>query len=212
MANKKGWRKGGRRFIRLWMNVKCSQAYYDLSVYARCALFELLERYSGINNGMIGLGCRELAEAIKCAQATAYKALRELDDAGLARPTTMGFWRGKRATEWRLTFFPCNKTGELPVLNWTARSVRVEKRKVRVEKRKAVLSSPGSTQEPKNSIKQKALSSPGSTHIDIPSGPDLITHDTAAQVQSPPTIDVKAEVARAREFMEQRANGTLRKK
>jgi hypothetical protein len=27
MANKKGWRKGGRRFIRLWMNVKCSQAY-----------------------------------------------------------------------------------------------------------------------------------------------------------------------------------------
>jgi hypothetical protein len=45
MANKKGWRKGGRRFIQLYTNVKRSEAFHGLSVYARCALFELLDRY-----------------------------------------------------------------------------------------------------------------------------------------------------------------------
>ena len=212
MANKKGWRKGGRRFIRLWMNVKCSQAYHDLSVYARCALFELLERYTGINNGMIGLGVRDVAALLKCGHSTAGRALRELDDSGLARPLTPGFWRGRRATEWRLTFFPCNKTGELPVLNWTGRSVPLENPKVPLGERKATLSPAGGTQKPKNPIKRKALSPAGEAHIDIPSGTDLITHDTAAQAQPPPPTDVKDDLARAREFMEQRVHASLGKK
>ena len=28
--------------------------------------YQIHERYTGINNGMIGLGCRELAEALNC--------------------------------------------------------------------------------------------------------------------------------------------------
>ena len=71
VMKKRRFKGGGRRFIHLYHNVKRSQAYHDLSVYARSALFELLERYTGINNGMIGLGCRELAAELNCSRGTA---------------------------------------------------------------------------------------------------------------------------------------------
>jgi hypothetical protein len=162
-------RPGKRRFIRLWTNVKRSQPFHSLSVYARSGLIELLDRYTGINNGMIGLGARELAAELKCGKDAAARALRELDDSGLARPTTPGVWRGKRATEWRLTFYPCDKTGEPPILNWAPRtSVRLEGHKVRLEGRKTLLSPSGGTQETKNPMNGKPLSPSGRTHIDIP--------------------------------------------
>lgn len=159
--------KSGRRFLRLWANVKQSEAYHGLSVYARAALFELLDRYVGINNGMIGLGCRELAGSLNCSQGTACKVFRELDDSGLAQPTTLGAWRGKRATEWRLTFYRCDKTGELPVLNWPPRKFTTESGKVHVGKRKAHVSSSGEAHTPKNPISKTLLSSRGEAHIDI---------------------------------------------
>jgi hypothetical protein len=68
-------RKGGRRCIQLWSNMKRSQAFHDCSVYARCALFELLDRYTGLNNGMIALSVRELADDLKCDKDTAARAL-----------------------------------------------------------------------------------------------------------------------------------------
>jgi len=101
--------------------VKRSSAYHGLSVYARCALIELIDRYTGANNGTIGLGVRELAEELRCSKNAASKALHELDDAKLAHPLTVGAWRGKRASEWRLTFIRCDKTGELPVTHWEPR-------------------------------------------------------------------------------------------
>jgi hypothetical protein len=104
-----------------------SEAYHGLSCYARAALIELRLRYNGINNGMIGLGVRELADALHCSLDTARRALTELDDAKLAHPITGGHWKGKRATEWRLTFYRCDKTGELPVLNWKPRQAYGER-------------------------------------------------------------------------------------
>ena len=117
MGNKRR-RKSGRRFIQLWTNVKRSTAYHGLSLAGRCALFELLDRYSGINNGFIAMSVRELAAKLNCHHATAARALRELDDAGLVRPTTVGAWRGRRASEWRLTFYRCDRSHDLPVTNW----------------------------------------------------------------------------------------------
>ena len=65
-------------------------------------------------------------------------ALRELDDSGLAHPVTGGLWRGKRATEWRLTFHRCDKTGELPFKAWPPRQVSTsESTKVHERKHKA---------------------------------------------------------------------------
>jgi hypothetical protein len=156
-----------RRFIQLWTNVKRSTAYHSLSVYARCLMFELLDRYTGCNNGMIVLGVREAADALRCGQATASRAMRELDDSGLAHPMTVGVWRGKRATEWRLTFYVCDKTGELPTLNWPAREFRSGSAKVPLQKHKAPVSSATEAQKPKSSISRNSLSSAGEAHIDI---------------------------------------------
>jgi hypothetical protein len=168
---KRRFKGGGRRHIQFYTNVKRSQAYHDLDVYARAALFEILDRYNGINNGMIGLGCRELSEALKCSRDRAAKALRQLDDSGLVEAMTAGFWRGKKATEWRLTFFPCHKTGELPKLNWEPRSQSARKdTKVRVEGHKASLSPCRRTQEPDSSMNPIPLSPCRRTHIDIYQG------------------------------------------
>ena len=177
---------GGRRFIQLYHNVKHSEAYHGLSVYARCALIELMDRYTGINNGMIGLGCRELAEELGCVRDTAAKALIELDDSGLALPLTHGVWRGKKATEWRLTFFRCDKTGELPKLNWEPRSQSARKdAKVRVVGHKASLSPFDRTQEPKNPMNEFALSPSGRTHIDIYQGDTVSVTGTEGATLTP---------------------------
>ena len=180
--HKRRRRSSGPPFVQLYRFIKRSQAWHDLSLPARCALIELLGRYNGINNGMIGLGCRELSQALKCSRDTANRALTELDNAGLARPLTAGVWRGRRATEWRLTFYRCDKTGDLPNKSWPARSQSDEKdAKVRPEGRKPVLSPTTRTRTPKNPINGKALSPTTGTHIDIyQGGTNLSTHTSQA--------------------------------
>jgi hypothetical protein len=154
----------------LYHNVKRSEAYHSLSVYARAALLELLERYTGVNNGMIGLGCRELAVALKCSQGKACRVFRELDDSGLARPLTGGIWKGKRATEWQLRFYRCDKTGELPVVNWPPQVFTSESTKVHERKHKAPLRSRAKAHIRKNPISDPAKCSRGEAHIDIYQG------------------------------------------
>jgi hypothetical protein len=112
---------GGPTFIQLFHHVKRSTAYHGLSPVARALLIEIIDRYNGNNNGMIVLGVREAAYELGSHQTTAGRAGRELDDAGLARPTQIGAWRGKHATEWRLMWRRCDKTGELPRSNWQER-------------------------------------------------------------------------------------------
>jgi hypothetical protein len=135
-ARKRNKTQGSKApFIRLPRSVKKSKAYQGLGLPARCALIELIDRFAGANNGMIGLGVRELSEALHCSHATAGRALQELDDARLIECMTVGAWRGKRASEWRLTFLTCNKTGELPTTNWEPASVSPRKHKVSPGKR-----------------------------------------------------------------------------
>jgi hypothetical protein len=135
-------RAGGPPFVQLYRFIKRSQAYHDLSLPARCALIELLDRYTGINNGMIGLGARELASELKSSKDTAARALRELDDSGLVRCMKAGVWRGKRATEWRLSFYRCDVSGDLPNKSWPHAHSQSDQRdtKVRPEGHKRALS------------------------------------------------------------------------
>jgi hypothetical protein len=107
-------------FVQIKRSLKRSKAYHGLSVYARAALIELLDRFNGSNNGRIGLGVRELAYELNCGKTAATDALSELDDAKLAHPAKVGAWRGKQASEWRLTFLPC-PDGDLPTTNWEQR-------------------------------------------------------------------------------------------
>ena len=166
-------RISGRRFIQLWTNVKRSAAYHSCNVYARAALVELLDRYTGCNNGMISMSVREIAELLDCAASTAAKALTDLDDAGLARPVNLGRWRGKIATTWRLTFYRCDATGELPITDWKPRRLRSSGSTQGPSER--VLRSPGSTQKPKSSMNRSTMRSSGSTHIDIHHAVDALT-------------------------------------
>jgi hypothetical protein len=160
--------KSGPAFIRLFRFVKRSLAYHDLSLPARCALIEIMDRYTGINNGMIGLSVRTLADELKCSQATATRALRELDDAGLVRPTKVGAWRGKRATEWRLSFYRCDLSGDLPNKSWPARlEVHQGSAKGPPEKREPALRFTTKAQTPKSSINGNPLRFTREAHIDI---------------------------------------------
>lgn len=114
----KGKRRGkSSPFILLPAYIKQSAAYHGLTLTARALLIELIYRFRGANNGTIGLGQREAAYELGCGRPTVSRAMRELDDAGLAMPMKPGNWRGT-AGEWRLTWIVCHKTGELPERNW----------------------------------------------------------------------------------------------
>ena len=164
----------GRQFLQLYANVKRSRAYHGLSCYARAILFELIDRHTGINNGMIGLGVREAAYELDCSQSTVSKAMRELDDSGLARPLTPGVWRGKRATEWRLMWLRCEKTGDLPVSNWEQRDPHSEfahsTHKFAWWSTRRSLSSSGGAQTPNSSMNDSAEFAWWCTYRYLPGG------------------------------------------
>ena len=123
-AKQRKMRGGGKSsppFIKLPQHVKLSVEHDLLSIYARALLIELIDRHTGANNGMICFGVREATYELRCGKATVSRAMRELDDAGLARPTAIGAWRGRQATEWRLMWIRCDKTGDLPRTQWTPR-------------------------------------------------------------------------------------------
>jgi hypothetical protein len=170
-----GNKRGKRKFLRLFTNVKRSVNYHGLSNYARCLLFELIDRYTGINNGFIGLGAREAAYELGCSHGTIINAMREIDDAGLARPTKLGSRLGKKATEWRLTFLRCDKTGELPINEWKQRpphhEVSQENTKGQPGKHRLPVRSARETQEPNSSMNGPEVRSARVTHIDIYQGP-----------------------------------------
>jgi hypothetical protein len=179
-------KKPSRRFIQIYSNVKRSQAYHGLSWVARCALIELLDRFTGCNNGLIVLSVRDLAEDLNASPATAARALQELDDSGLVHPMDIGTLKGRRATTWRFTFYRCDKTGELPVTQWPERTkpgkYSLESRSTvsPVRRKPPVAShqrdSKGShcltseTQNGNSSINDPAHCLMGETHIDIYQG------------------------------------------
>ena len=123
---------------------------------------------------MIGLGVREAKYELGCSQGRISAAMRELDDAGLARPTKIGAWRGRRATEWRLMFLRCDKTQEPAVTVWEQRKPHSEftlgYAEVHAGVHREPLSSRGGTQKPNSSMNDQGLSSRGDTHVDIYQG------------------------------------------
>ena len=168
---KRRHKRSGRHFIQLFTNVKRSTAYHGLTTNARSALIELIDRHNGCNNGAIVLGVRELAYELGCSISTAHAALRELDDAKLAYPMKVGSWRGKRASQYRLTFLRCDVTGELPCSNWDQRQPHSEfaqaNAQVRPAEHRDPLRSASRTHRRNSSMNGSGLSSPHRTHVDL---------------------------------------------
>lgn len=109
-------RKGKAKFIMIEAYVKRSAAWKALTPIERCAYIEVKWRYDGVNNGRIGLGCRELADDINMSRNTADRALNRLEEIGFiatSKPSAFNI-KNRAVTEWRLTEFKCDVTGELP--------------------------------------------------------------------------------------------------
>ena len=78
-------------------------------------LLEIARGHDGRNNGRLGLSVRRASQRCNVARGTAQRALVELQDRGFVDCMTKGAFSRKapHATEWRLTWWSCDVTGEL---------------------------------------------------------------------------------------------------
>lgn len=75
-------------------------------------LIELIDKYNGHNNGMIGFGNREAGAALNKERDTGWRALSMLMDRGFIVVTSDSTFNQKKlAREWRLTHLPDDRTG-----------------------------------------------------------------------------------------------------
>ena len=101
------------RYVRLTHRMMQTQAWQGLDRNARAVYVELAMLYRGNNNGSIGFSARQAARSIRVSKATAARAMIVLQDRGFIVATTKGRFDLKRhATEWRLTEFRCDLTGQ----------------------------------------------------------------------------------------------------
>lgn len=114
--NKTGRSRSSSRFVMLEHYLLDSPAWRSLSLCARCCFIEIARRYTPGRNGRIAQSARMIAEALPVSRATATRALKELADKGfveVVRPGGFNMKSGaRRATEWRLTLYRCDVTGE----------------------------------------------------------------------------------------------------
>jgi hypothetical protein len=109
--------------VRLYSYMLNSPAYLSLGCPARAVLVEIARVYDGMNNGRLGMSVRMLAERCRIARGTAQVALKELQDRGFIECVQVGAFslKVRHASEWRLTWWPCNVTRappERPFLKW----------------------------------------------------------------------------------------------
>src|SRR5436190_17953286 len=102
--------------VRFYDWLLTSPAYLSLSCPARAVLIEITRLYKGGNNGQLGLSVRRASERCHIARGTAQRAFIELQERGFIDCMIKGAFSRKalHATEWRLTWWTCDVTGELP--------------------------------------------------------------------------------------------------
>jgi hypothetical protein len=93
-----------------------SKAWLRTSATARAAYLEVHRLYNGFNNGRLALSVRDLGQRLNCSKDTASRVLRELDDNGFIRPMKIGRFdpSNRMASEYRLTEYRCDVTGQKP--------------------------------------------------------------------------------------------------
>ncbi len=100
-----------------------SPAWRSLSPVARSVFIELAAIYNGSNNGRLALSARDAAERVRCSKNTAARAFAELAQKGFIDLCSHGHFDRKtpHAAEYRLTLYPCDRTGERAskrFMNW----------------------------------------------------------------------------------------------
>jgi hypothetical protein len=105
------------RFAGIPLEVGTSEAWRRASPVARALLVEVAFLYFGSNNGRLGLSARQGAERLGCSKDTAARCFRELQDRGILEASRIGKFEAKStplASEWRLTWKKCDRSGKLP--------------------------------------------------------------------------------------------------
>jgi hypothetical protein len=111
--NKTGRSKGDARHVRLYEHMEKTAAWRGLSGTAAKAWISIGLMHNGLNNGKIGISCRELAKRIGASHKTAARSLLELENAGFLRCVKASSFSQKRlAAEYRLTHLRCDATGQ----------------------------------------------------------------------------------------------------
>jgi hypothetical protein len=102
--------------VRLYRWILDSPAYLSLSCQARAVLLEIARGHDGTNNGRLGLSIRRASERCNIARGTAARALVELQERGFIDCMAKGAFslKAPHASEWRLTWWNCDVTGDLP--------------------------------------------------------------------------------------------------
>jgi hypothetical protein len=111
-------RRGVPRFLQLHHRLLKSHAWHALTPLERSGYIELAQLYDGTNNGRLAMSARRLAGLIPCDKNAASRALKNLEDAGFIEAIKLGRYTCKaeerKASEYRLTDFRCDVTGEPP--------------------------------------------------------------------------------------------------
>ena len=97
--------------VRLYHVMLDSPAYLSLSCPARAVLVEIWKAFNGTNNGRIGLSVRRASDRCNIARGTAARAFTEFRNAASSNASAFSR-KALHATEWRLTWWGCDVTGE----------------------------------------------------------------------------------------------------
>lgn len=104
------------RFVKLPHAVMNSPGYAATRPPARAVLLEIAKRYTGFNNGSIGLSIRDAHKACRISTGTVGRAIQELEDCGLIECVEKGSFSRRRrlASEYRLLWQRCDLTSTQP--------------------------------------------------------------------------------------------------
>jgi hypothetical protein len=104
------------RFVSLYEDMTKSAAWESLDGNAKALYVDIAARYNGKNNGKISFSAREAALVLHVVKDTAARAFNNLIDRGLIEVAKRSGFNVKggqgRATEYRLTEYACDVTGQ----------------------------------------------------------------------------------------------------
>lgn len=107
--------KKSPKHVRLYLSMKESDAWKNLSITARMALIEVNFLYDGLNNGRLAISARKLGEEIGVSKSSAARSIGDLVKWGFLEQVKASSFSMKRiAAEYRLTHLKCDVTGAPP--------------------------------------------------------------------------------------------------
>jgi hypothetical protein len=108
--------KGEGRHVRLYHWLLGTPAWKSLGAVERSIYIEMAAAYNGSNNGKIVYSVRQAAETLRIGKSKAAEAIGGLVERGFIVAVVKGGFnrKARHATEWRLTEFSSDLTGELP--------------------------------------------------------------------------------------------------